>query len=220
MGTSAPAGMTTFGAAGVAPLQPGMYRVEGWGRPSTGGEPQRYFTRDFAVSSEVPVIEYYSEALDHYFLSAGADEIALLDRGAQGDWKRTGQRFKAWARASDAPVMAQPVCRFYARGPNSHFYTGDKAECDFLKGLEQRQRAESNAKGTQFLGWQYEGIAFYAVVPQANVACPAGMLTVYRAYNNRAAQMDSNHRFTVTGLQRAAMTMTWADEGPALCSPQ
>jgi hypothetical protein len=216
-GGTAPAGMTTFAAVGVQALQPGSYRIEGWGRDSSTGVTERYFTKDLNVAGAVPVIEYYSVGLDHYFIAAGPDEIALVDSGARGDWKRTGQKFKAWMRAADASPMARPVCRFYARGPNSHFYTGDASECDFLKKLEQSQRAEANARGQQFLGWQYEGIAFHAVVPESG-ACPGGMAPVYRAYNNRANENDTNHRFMPDARQRAAMAVSWVDEGPAFCS--
>ena len=212
-----PPGMTTFGSVAVQRLQPGSYRVEGWGRKASGGEYERFFTRDVMVASTVPVVEYYSAGLDHYFISAGAEEVALLDRGGNGDFKRTGQSMLAWMRAADAPPGAVPVCRFYAAGPNSHFYTGSAQECDYLKTLERDQRAAASAKGQPFLGWAYETIAFWAVMPQ-NGQCPGGMRPVYRAYNNRAAQMDSNHRFMDDPAQRAAMSVGWIDEGAQLCS--
>jgi hypothetical protein len=215
-GGAAPAGMSTFGSLRVGGLRPGNYTLEAWGRPTTGGDPKRYFTRDFQASTQVAVVEFYQETLDHYFIAAGADEIALLD--AAGQWKRTGQRFNAWVSANDAPPTARPVCRFYARGPNSHFYTGDASECQGLRQVEQAQRAVASAAGAPFLGWGYEGIAFYALVPQ-NGQCPPSTIPVYRAYNNRAAQMDSNHRFTVDPVVRGAMATGWIDEGAALCSP-
>lgn len=218
VGSTAPAGSTSFASITMPSLQPGSYRVEGWGRPKSGGDPGHYFTRNFTVASTVPVVEFYSEGLDHYFLAATAEEIAMLDRGAQGDWKRTGQSFKGWARASDASPWARPVCRFYAKGPNSHFFTGDDAECQYLKTLEQQQRADASARGEPFLGWQYEGIAFYALMPQ-NGGCPGPWTAVYRSYNHRAAQGDSNHRFTIDPDLRAAMDVSWTDEGAAFCSP-
>jgi serine protease len=150
-------------------------------------------------------------------MAAGPDEIDLLDGGAQGNWKRTGQGFHAWLQRGDAPGSAQPVCRFYAAGPNSHFYTGDPSECGSLKALEQKDRADAAARGQRFLGWGYEGIAFYALMP-VNGQCPSGTSPVWRAYNNRAAEDDSNHRFTVDPQQRAAMAAAWIDEGVAFCS--
>jgi len=218
VGSTAPAGATSFASITMPSLQPGSYKVEGWGRAKSGGDPGRYFTRDFTVASSVPVVEFYSEGLDHYFLAATAEEINLLDRGAQGDWKRTGQSFKAWARQSDASPFAKPVCRFYAKGPNSHFFTGDEKECQYLKALEQQQRADALAQGKAFLGWQYEGIAFYAILPQGG-GCPGSTSAIYRSYNDRAAQGDSNHRFTIDAALRSAMAVGWIDEGAAFCSP-
>lgn len=216
-GGTTPPGMSTWGSVALPPLPPGRYRAEGWGTRTTGGEAEMYFAREFTVASTIPVVEYYSAGLDHYFMSAGADEISIVDRGGAGDWKRTGQVIKAWARAQDAPPGASPVCRFYARGPNSHFYTGSSQECEFLKSLERAQRAEAAAKGQPFLGWAYETIAFYAILPQDG-QCPSGMRPVYRAYNNDIAKSGSNHRFTKDAGQRAAMSVTWLDEGVHLCS--
>jgi hypothetical protein len=212
-----PPGMSTFGSVAMPALAPGSYVLEGWGRASNGTTYERFFTKTFQVASTAPVVEFYSPTLDHYFVSAGADEIALIDRGGQGDWKRTGQEMQAWLRAADAPPGAVKVCRFYAKGPNSHFYTGSAQECDYLIGLERDQRAQAAAKGEPFLGWAYETVAFWAVMPQ-NGQCPAGLRPVYRAYNNRALQMDSNHRLMDDPAQRAAMLVGWLDEGVQLCS--
>jgi hypothetical protein len=214
----APPRMSTFGTVRLPDLAPGPYRLEGWGRDGPLGEFEVFFTRDFVVAPTVPVVEFYSALLGHYFVAAGSDEIDLVDRGGQGDWKRTGQGFSAWLRQSDAPSGAAPVCRFYAAGPNSHFYTGSSQECGYLRGLETQQRAEASARGEPFLGWAYEAIAFWTVVPQAG-QCPAGMVPVYRAYNDRALQRDSNHRFMVDAAQRDAMSFGWLDEGAHLCSP-
>jgi hypothetical protein len=217
-GGATPPGMATYGSVALPALPPGHYRAEGWGTKTTGGAAEQFFTREFVVASTVPVVEYYSAGLDHYFMSAGTEEIAIVDRGGAGDWKRTGQEINAWARAADAPPGAVPVCRFYARGPNSHFYTGSAQECDYLKNLERQQRADAEAKGQPFLGWGYETIAFYALVPQ-NGQCAAGLRPVYRAYNNGAANKEgANHRFTKDLGQRAAMSVAWLDEGVHLCS--
>lgn len=216
-GGATPPGTTTFAATRIEALAPGSYTIEGWGLNRKTGVVEKYFTKEINVAGAVSVVEYYSFALDHYFMAAGPDEIALVDSGARGDWQRTGHQFKAWSRLADASPMARPVCRFYAAGPNSHFYTGDAAECDFLKSLERSQRADANARGQPFLGWQYEGIAFYALVPQ-NGSCPNGLGAVYRAYNNRWKENDSNHRFMLDARQRSAMAVSWVDEGAVFCS--
>lgn len=219
VGGAIPPGTTSFASVRLPALAPGSYTLEGWGRDKArNGPAERYFTRPFSVTSATTVVEYYAESTDHYFMTAAPGDIALLDSGAMNGWKRTGQQFKAWLRMGDAPPEAKPVCRFYAKGPNSHFYTGNAADCEFLKGLEAKQRAEAQAAGKPFLGWGFENIAFYALVP-VNGQCPAGTSPVYRAYNNRWAQNDSNHRFMVDPKQRVAMAMSWIDEGAAFCSP-
>ncbi|HUI99161.1 MAG TPA: hypothetical protein VLY46_02945, partial [Usitatibacter sp.] len=218
VGGPVPPGMTSFASVDIGRLAPGAYHAEAWGTPDTGGDAQSYFTLDFQVSAESNVTEYYAVSLDHYFMSASGDEVDLLDAGGEGGWQRTGQSFHAWLHAEDAPAGAQPVCRFYAAGPNSHFYTASADECAGLRSLEQAQRAQAAAIGQPFLGWGYEGIAFYALVP-ANGQCPSGTSPVWRSYNDRAAEDDSNHRFTVDPLQHLAM-QGWVDEGPVFCSPQ
>jgi len=218
-GGSSPPGMTSFASVKVAALAPGNYRVEGWGRDrSKTGNPERYFVRNVAIGTTVQIVEYYAESLDHYFITAWPDEVGFLDGSPALGWKRSGQSFKAWLRAVDAPPGAVPVCRFYASGPNSHFYTGDAAECEYLKSIEQQQRAEATARGKAFTGWKFETTAFYALVPQAG-QCPGDTQPVYREYNNRAQQNDSNHRFNVSPQLRAAMMMGWAEEGVAFCAP-
>lgn len=217
-GGSSPPGMTSFASVKIAGLAPGNYSVEGWGRERKGGNPERYFTSQVAIGTTVQIVEYYAESLDHYFMTAWPDEVAGLDAAPQAGFKRTGQTFKAWMRAVDAPYGAVPICRFYASGPNSHFYTGDAGECQGLKALEQTQRADAAAQGQSFKGWQYEAVAFYGLMPQAG-KCPGDTQPVYREYNMRAQQNDSNHRFTASSQMRAAMMMGWTEEGVAFCAP-
>ena len=217
-GGPAPAGSTSYGSVKVPGLAPGHYRLEGWGRPKAGGASEKYFSRDVAVATTSPVVEYFANTTRHYFITAGPSDIAGLDPGT-ATWKRSGQGFKAWLNASDAPANAVPVCRFYAAGPNSHFYTGVASDCQGLKALETAQRSEASAKGIAFMGWQYEQIAFYALLP-VNGQCPGDTYPVYRAYNQRGLQNDSNHRFTGDSLVRSAtLSGGWADEGVAFCSP-
>ena len=135
-----------------------------------------------------------------------------------GGWKRTGQKFRGWLRMGDAPPNAKAVCRFYAKGANSHFYTGNAGDCEYLKAIEQQGRAEAQAQGQPFLGWAFENIAFYALVPE-NGQCQGGTTPVYRSYNNRFAQNDSNHRFTVTPEMQTAIDAFAAGQPVVLRSP-
>ena len=217
-GGPAPAGTTSYGSVKVPPLAPGRYRIEGWGRPKAGGASEKYFSRDIAVAGTSQVVEYFADPTSHYFITASPSDIAALDPGTLA-WKRSGQGFKAWLRQQDAPASAVPVCRFYAAGPNSHFFTGVAADCQGLKALEAQQRSEASAKGAAFLGWQFELIAFYALMP-VNGQCPGDTYPVYRAYNQRGIYNDSNHRFISDPQMRsAALAGGWADEGVAFCSP-
>jgi hypothetical protein len=206
----------SFSSVALPGLAPGSYRLEVYGRNPQVMATSLKHVANFNVGTASTVVEYYAEKLDHYLITAWPDEIAGLDAGDA--FKRTGERFRAWLRAVDAPAYAVPVCRFYASGPNSHFYTADPGECQFLKSLEQNQRADASAKGQAFPGWQFEAIAFYVVAPESGT-CPANTQPVYRAYNARAAENDSNHRFMVREVIRDAMLAGWHDEGLAFCAP-
>ncbi len=214
----APAGYSPYVASPLPPLNPGHYRMEAWGTPKAGSGAQLYFTGEIVVQRTNTVVEFYSEKLDHYFITASAGDIEALDSGAYGGWKRTGQTFHAWARASDAFPGALPVCRFYAPQHNSHFFTANPGECESLKSAESRGRAEALSSKQSFVGWQFEDIAFYAL-PAVDGGCSYGTTRVSRAYNNRAALNDANHRFSVDGGQGPAMMPGWLDEGIAFCSP-
>ena len=153
-----------------------------------------------AADPVVFVREFVNTITGHYFMTASDTEAAGIEAGAAGPgWQSTGYEFVA------APYDAAPVCRFYAPAPtNSHFYTADPAECDFLK--------------THDTGWQYEGIAFQIEVP-TNGVCGAGRTPVTRMYNNRAAALDSNHRFTIDERVVAEMrARAWVVEGVAFCT--
>jgi hypothetical protein len=84
-----------------------------------------------------------------------------------------------------------------------------------LRDQEREGRAQSSA-ANPVLGWGFEGIAFWALLPQFG-ECLAGSSPVYRAYNQRAAQRDSNHRFMADPAMRGTMA-GWADEGAVFCS--
>ena len=145
-------------------------------------------------------VEFFDSQLGHFFVTASTAEIAALDAGAFGGaWQRTGQTFNVGGTTA--------VCRFYGmppRGPDSHFFTADPAECSFVM--------------TQFSAWTFEGHAF-AVTPAVGGQCPAGLLPVNRFFNNPTAAAAINHRFTVT--QQAfnqTMAMGWVNEGVVMCT--
>jgi len=156
------------------------------------------------------VVEFYNTILDHYFITADANEVTAIDNGSAGPgWSRTGDTFKAGGDSF--------VCRFYGSvspGPNSHFYTADAGECAFLKQLQSTTPATEKR-------WNFESNDF-STTPAVNHDCPAGLLPVYRAYNNGFARnIDSNHRITSNAAAiQAVVTRGWNDEGVVMCAPQ
>ena len=153
---------------------------------------------------EALIVEYYAPALDHYFVTGYANEIAILDAGVLvPGWQRTGYTFKAYAPATAAGV---PACRFFGRpgiGPNTHFYTVFANECQSLM--------NQNA-------WIFEGLVFRVEQPDAIGACPADRVPVVRVYNNGKGG-EANHRYLTSHSEATAMVLQgWLIEGPVFCS--
>lgn len=128
-------------------------------------------------------IEYYYAAWNYYFVTAFPDEIAALDGGAFGGaWQRTGRAFAVWTQSDGVDL---PTCRFFSTlfdPKSSHFYTPYASECASLKAGH---------------GWQYEAIAFYLQLPDANGVCPPGTVPLYRLYNNGMGGAP-NHSYTIS----------------------
>ena len=171
----------------------------------------------------VEVVEYHNAALDHYFISADPGELAVLDGGAFGGaWKRTGATFPAWD-VSGSPAGTVPVCRFFGTdryrsngsriGPNSHFYTADPAECDYVKVAWQSIAND----GMSYAAWTFESNAFAVKLPVGGT-CPAGTQALYRTYND-GARGDPNHRYSQQAATLQAMA-GWVFEGIVMCLPQ
>jgi uncharacterized protein (DUF1800 family) len=159
-----------------------------------------------AHAATATAIEFYNVTLKHYFITAYPEEAAGVDNGTAGPgWVRTGGQFTVY---TDPAAGRVPVCRFYGtpgKGPNSHFYTANADECESVK---------------KDAGWTFEAIAYYVGVPTPAGACPDGTYIVYRSYNNRFAQNDSNHRFTVDPTAQLRMPKQgYGPEGPVMCVP-
>jgi len=156
--------------------------------------------------------EFRNTILNHYFIASNPQEISnVLNGGAGPGWVLTGQQFNVFSSPPPLPPPgAASVCRFYGGlngGPNSHFYTAVQSECDFVK---------SGGAG----GWAYEGTAFYIPPIDAQQQCPAGFIGVNRAYNQRMAQNDSNHRFSTSDSTMHDMQGEgWAYEATVMCAP-
>jgi hypothetical protein len=157
------------------------------------------------AAGHVTITEYHNRLLDHYFLSSSAAENSIIESGGAGPgWERTGEAFTT--NTMDACRGVLPVFRFYGPGFNSHFFTVDSEECGAVHNSDP--------------GWIFEGNAFGARMP-VDGACSAGMVTVYRLYNDRARFLDSNHRYVVRPeLYAEMMARGWIGEGVAMCLPQ
>jgi serine protease len=194
-------------AQGLAIDVDGKIVIAGTGSPP-GGNDDTLLVRLIGVEITTNLVEFYNNALNHYFITADPSEATAIDGGAAGPgWSRTGQTWK-----SGGPNR---VCRFYGsqetnpatgtrRGPNSHFYTIEAAECALVK---------------QDSGWRFESYDFNGW-PLAGAVCPAGTVAVKRAYNNRFAQNDSNHRYTISeAIYNQMIGLGWTAEGIVFCAP-
>lgn len=181
--------------------------VDGTSSINRNGVPQTNSPQNFVGQNgtipglETGVTEFYNTGLNHYFLTANAIEAASIDAGGSGPgWTRTGNTFKSGG--------SNAVCRFYgvqaAGGPNGHFYTADPVECEQVK---------------QDPGWRFESLDFAITPPLPGKICPQGLVNVYRAYNGRFAEHDSNHRITTnfTAYQQQ-IAAGWSGEGVVMCA--
>ena len=131
-------------------------------------------------ATEVSAVEFWHAGFNHYFLTTNIDEIAALDTGRHVGWTRFLPEFKVYAEPGPDLV---PVCRFYSAAfapKSSHFFTAFPEECEAVKANPI---------------WTYEGIAFYARLPDATGACAPGTMAIYRSYNGGAGGAPA-HRYT------------------------
>ena len=155
------------------------------------------------------VVEFYNSNLDNFFITANpAEQDAVANGDAGPGWSATGNFFNAGGPAQ--------VCRFYGSitpGPNSHFYTINPAECQSLKDLAAATPATQQR-------WNFESYDFSSA-PAVGGGCAAGLVPVYRAYNNGFGRhVDSNHRITSNyAAYLAQVAKGWAGEGVVMCAP-
>jgi hypothetical protein len=146
----------------------------------------------------ITVVEFYNQALDHYFVSPLAPDIDALDSGKFDGWSRTGLTFNAYPTPAAGGARVNPVCRFFIppQHGNSHFFSASPAECAVV--------VAKIGTDPNFSGYILETpSAFYIALPDtASGACPAGTVPVYRLWNQR---FDSNHRFTIDAAVKAQM---------------
>ena len=165
-----------------------------------------------------PIIEYYFPALDYYFITSRAADIALLD-GITA-WQRTGKSFNVYIAQQ---VGTLGLNRYYfdqvavnnTRG--SHFYTLVQTEKDLLAGLNP---ANSQTPRLPF----NEGVDSYAFAPLVEGvggSCAAGLKPVFRIFRGQTRFPDNpNHRFTTdTAVYNSFVALGWDGEGVKFCVP-
>lgn len=159
-------------------------------------------------AQSVTVVEYYSRALDAYFMTGRSSEQSLLD-GLPADFSRTGMQFTATA-ASAATASQVRVCRFYiniaAPLVSSHFYGREGVDCETL-------RAQNPP------GFSYEDYDFAVTSPDASGVCAAATpIPVFRSFRAVASGRTSNHRYTTSRASYDGMTAAgWVPEQVAFC---
>ncbi|MEO8751538.1 MAG: hypothetical protein ABI624_02540 [Casimicrobiaceae bacterium] len=155
-------------------------------------------------------VEFFNAGLDHYFYSGDAGEIAAIETGKVGPgWSRTGKSFRAVTTPGCIYSSGKTlVYRFFGIpgvGPNSHFFTRDRAECHVVDKSAQ---------------WAFEGVPFWASQPLPDGTCAsksfeAAQVPLYRVWRPFG---DSNHRFTTERTVVNEMVQKgWIDEGPSMC---
>jgi serine protease len=158
----------------------------------------------------VPAVEYYNQPLDHYFLTAAANEIAALDSGRFAGWQRTGYTFNVYVAAT--PGFG-PACRFYIPPGHgdSHFFSASPSECAIAQ------------SSYPFFVLESPDVFYIALPDFAMGACPANTVPVYRVWDRR---FDTNHRYMTSSAVRARMVAAgWVAEGygpdqVVMCAPK
>ena len=154
------------------------------------------------------VVEYYVPSLRKYFITGRENEKSLLAQ-YPASYSLTGMSFVAGPGLAP-PAGTQPICRFYFAPPlaNTHFY-GTPADCTTVANT-----FNGNAAATK------EGIDFAIAIPDGSGNCPASApVRVYRSFNNRGAQNDGNHRYTVSAARYNQMTAAgYAADGAVFCA--
>jgi hypothetical protein len=154
------------------------------------------------------VVEYYVPSLKKYFITGRDNEKATLAQ-FPAVYTLTGMSFVAGPGLAP-PAGTQPICRYYFAPPlaNTHFY-GGPTDCATVGTAFAGNKAVTN-----------EGVDFAVASPDGAGNCPASApVKVYRSFNNRSAQNDGNHRYTVTQARYSQMVAQgYSADGAVFCA--
>lgn len=210
----------------VTPSSSTTYTVKGYNSSGYGAVASATVKVVPATSPNVTtVVEFYLAGLNHYFMTANLDEATALDAVTTlPRWESTGKTWLVWKSATSS---LSPVCRFFGTdkydhnlkriGANSHFYTADSAECDFVKTAYQTLAND----GQLWPAWTYEENSFYAEVTEG--ACPSGTTPIYRLYNNGQGGEPNHRYYTDMTVKTEMLAKGWviepANGNPVMCGP-
>jgi hypothetical protein len=167
--------------------------------------------------------EFYNKSLNHYFLTANPDEAKWLRASPELGWTPTCEYFAVFGANGNTPAnYTRQIWRFYGSptlGPNSHFFTANDAERQFLLELSTRTPASIPK-------WNSEGILLPIPGDISVSECNSGikdgvkLRQIHRFYNNGHSRgVDPNHRYVWSEKVRAEMrALGWIDEGIAWCT--
>ena len=154
------------------------------------------------------VVEYFVPSLKKYFITGRDNEKSLLAQ-YPAVYSLTGMNFVAGPGLAP-PAGTQPICRFYFAPPlaNTHFY-GVPSDCTLVASTFAGNAAVTN-----------EGVDFAVATPDVSGNCPASApVKVYRSFNNRSAQNDGNHRYTVsTARYNQMIAAGYSADGAVFCA--
>ncbi len=138
------------------------------------------------------VHRFWSPVYHSHFYTMDNAEVDRVMTRWPNQWHYEGARFQAF----DKPVAGTvPVHRFWSEQYKSHFYTTSATE-----------KADVIRKWPKV--WAYEGIAYYAYLPDANLGT-----AIYRFWSEKGKA----HFYTSSAAERADVNRrwptVWADEG-------
>lgn len=177
--------------------------------PEAVGGPFSRTADTFLTIAPTLVVEYFVPSLRKYFITGRESEKATLAQ-YPAIFTVTGMSFVAGPGAAP-PVGTQPICRYFAQPPvanSTHFY-GNPADCALLSGVFRGNAAVTD-----------EGVDFAVAIPDAAGNCPASApVKVYRSFNNRSAEKDGNHRYTVSTARYDQMAAAgYSRDGAVFCA--
>lgn len=143
----------------------------------------RFFGDPLAFPGKAPVYRFYNVTNgSHFYTMSEAERYAVISK-----WSSTYQfEGPAYSINTTAPVMNQPLYRFYNKTNGTHFYTASSSEAEHVKAVWSKT-------------YTFEGPAY-------NVSLsPDGCVPVYRFYNVRS----KSHFYTISAEERDAVVAKW-----------